>query len=62
MHFLDKDIEIFKNKMRHEKNIEVEKLRAELNKFALEHQVKFNQLHIKVFVTIARLYRLIVAT
>lgn len=61
-HWLSKDIEVFKATLQHEKNTEIEKLRSDLGRMALEHEVKFNQLHNKVFVIIARLYKLIVLT
>ena len=61
-HWLSKDIESFKTAMQHANVREIEKLRADLNHLALEHQVKFSQLHAKVFETIAHLYKLIAQT
>lgn len=61
-HWLSKDIEVFKATLQHAKNSEIEKLRAELGRMTLEHQVKFSQLHTKVFDTIAHLYKLIAKT
>ena len=59
---LQKEAEQFRTQLQHEKDQAIEKLRAELNQMALEHQVKFSQLHTKVFATIAHLYRLIAKT
>jgi hypothetical protein len=61
-HWLSKDIEQFKTTIKYEKDIEIERLRVELSKMAAEHQIRFQQLHTKVFATIARLYRLIATT
>lgn len=59
---LQKEAEQFRVQLQHEKGQEIERLRADLNQMALEHQVKFSQLHAKVFATIARLYKLIAKT
>ncbi len=61
-HWLSKDIEQFKMTMKYEKDIEIERLKGQLKKMTAEHEIMFNQLHTKVFATIARLYKLIVVT
>ena len=56
---LGKDAEQFKQKLQHEKDLEIEKLRAELSRVSVEHEVRFSQLHTKRFAVIVRLYKLI---
>ena len=59
---LGKEAEQFRQRLQHEKDLEIEKLRAELGRVTMEHQVRFNQLHTKRFAVIVRLYKLITHT
>lgn len=60
--WLDKSTEEFRQKLQREKEVEAEKLRAELQRITMEHQIRFQQLHITQFEVIARIYKLIAKT
>src|SRR5262245_42930516 len=55
-HALNRDIESFKNKMQTETTVAIERLRADLQKTAVEHQVRYAKLHEKVAETVAEVY------
>ena len=57
--YLTKDIEKYKAKLKHNYDVEIEKLKTDLNKIALEHQVKFTKLHEKRAEVIAETYSLL---
>ncbi|PIP82042.1 MAG: hypothetical protein COR54_16880 [Elusimicrobia bacterium CG22_combo_CG10-13_8_21_14_all_63_91] len=59
-HLLDKDVEKHRLALQSENERMLTLHKAELDRASEEHRIRFGQLHAKVFVTIARLYRLIV--
>jgi hypothetical protein len=59
--FLTKDVEEFKVKLKAESDIAIERLRAELHRTSMEHQVRFSRLHDERAVVLARLHKLLVA-
>jgi hypothetical protein len=58
-HFLSKDVESYKEKLRLENSIELEKLRSSLAKEALEHEVKFRRIDEQIAERLATVYELI---
>jgi hypothetical protein len=59
-HLLRKDVESFKAQLQFDKNLMMDKFRADLEKASLEHRVRFSKLHEKRAEVIAELYSLIV--
>ena len=59
-HWLTKDFEVFKSSLLAESASSTERLKYELSKTALEHQVRFSKLHERRAEVIADLYKLLV--
>jgi hypothetical protein len=58
--FLSRDIENHKTKLQAAHDIELEKLKSDLNKLTFEHQIVFSRLHETRANVIAKLYELLV--
>ncbi len=55
-HFLSKDHEAFKLKLKNDSDLELEKLRSGLRQIAYEHEVRFSRLHEKRLAAIEELH------
>lgn len=55
-HFLSRDIQAYKNKLKIESEFEIEKFKNNLRVASIEHEIRFSKLHEKQAIIIAELY------